>query len=329
MFNIFVQVEVHKGHQLVERDVQIGDTCAGSKIHPSEDKEIERDVICVNSSISNTGDTLSLPESSCLTDTSALVPTVQQCPLYLSYPLQKKEKKEEDFAEQVSFANSDLQNKGEVMALVSSTERVSLPPYAEGMVDYVDDIEGYHLSLCQSQSGTKKKSFNLDMCDCSLDQPCYCCVYNDQDCLEALPMKPNRGIIAAHIQQGVLLGEFFHCQSLCHDEPHKGMELVSYSGKVGDHLLTYPDHHSGKPNKTSSSLIRTETAVHYSRALSMPPEWPKNSKDKILRTYSYSPQQPKHVHPKLPDYEDIYAKFTALKRKRLEDKDSSKEQQLK
>lgn len=475
----------------MESDAKANVRIAGSKIHPLEVGEIKNDVICVNSSISNPSDSFYLPES-CLTDTYALVSTVQQYPSYLSYPLQKNVEEVEDFYEIIPHATSGLQNKGEIMALVPSPERVNLPPYAEAL-DYADDINESQFSVsedgscqdqrllefrssglsqrdkiqfgydesdmsqdestgenssirsyrkskrppkkrsrrrstllkgqgimdigfviyyhkpfrspsahkygthncrnqikplleenpqssypkkrlkqrsssekekivqpCQSQGSTKRKSFSFDMCECSLDQPCYCCVYNDQDCLEDLSVKPKRGIRAAHVRQGVLLGEFCHYRPLWHDDSSKGMELVtipqkpnreSYSGAPGYHLLTYLDSQGGKPNneikadmcesmgsyastkasnpRTCGSLTRAETAPNYSRALTMPPKTPKNCEDKILRTYSCPSPQPKHVHPKLPDYDEIVANFTSLKRERLGNKDCRKEQQLK
>ena len=46
--------------------------------------------------------------------------------------------------------------------------------------------------------------------------------------------------------------------------------------------------------------------------MTMPQERHKNNKHKMLRTYSCPSPHPSHVHPKLPDYDDIAAKFTAL-----------------
>ncbi|RDX65521.1 hypothetical protein CR513_55817, partial [Mucuna pruriens] len=433
------EVKEHEGNQLVESDGQINQTIAESKKNPSEVEEIERDAACLNSSISKPSDTFSVPEYT-LTETSALGPSVQPyLPCLTYHPLQNEVEKE-DF--------SDLQNKGEIMALVSSSERVSLVPYAEAMVEYyVDEIEESHsfvsknsyyqdqrLSLscddgdidqeesrserssirgfrkgegaakkrlrrrssllesqgiieigciiyyqkpckgpftrkhgtkynkmgkkplvegipqsnyphkdgtqsCQSQGNTNRKALNLDLCDCNLDQPCYCGVYYDHECCQDFSIETKKGVKSTQNQQVVLLGESCHCLPLSQDESNKGVASC--------HLLTYPDFHLSKPNnetkadtckslgrysstnvsnpRTCSSLTRSETLPPNSRALTLTPEWPKNYKDNLLRTYSCTSQQPKHVHPKLPEYEDIVAIFTAFKRERecmarLEDK---------
>jgi vacuolar protein sorting-associated protein IST1 len=45
----------------------------------------------------------------------------------------------------------------------------------------------------------------------------------------------------------------------------------------------------------------------------MPSKWLENYKDNLL-TFSSPSQRPKHVHPKLPEYEEFVATFLALKR---------------
>ncbi|CAL1406614.1 unnamed protein product [Linum trigynum] len=54
----------------------------------------------------------------------------------------------------------------------------------------------------------------------------------------------------------------------------------------------------------------------YSRAMSMPQERSssKCQSENIDRTMSFPNQSPNHVHPKLPDYDDLAAKFRALKK---------------
>uniref|UniRef100_A0A9I9D5G7 IST1-like protein n=1 Tax=Cucumis melo TaxID=3656 RepID=A0A9I9D5G7_CUCME len=58
----------------------------------------------------------------------------------------------------------------------------------------------------------------------------------------------------------------------------------------------------------------------YLRAVTMPTERPKERLKEVSfgRTKSCPYEQPSHVHPKLPDYDDIAAKFIALKRERLQ-----------
>ncbi|MED6215390.1 hypothetical protein PIB30_113209, partial [Stylosanthes scabra] len=92
------------------------------------------------------------------------------------------------------------------------------------------------------------KSSNSDMCQCqcSLNQPCYCFVYYDQDNFEALSNK--------------------RMELVTNTSPHKpnDAESASYDGAFGELLLTYPGfhhHHSGKPktelekSETSSQLV--------------------------------------------------------------------------
>ncbi|KAJ1434564.1 Vacuolar protein sorting-associated protein Ist1 [Sesbania bispinosa] len=169
---------------------------------------------------------------------------------------------------------------------------------------------------------------------------------------EALSMKPKRGIRATHVQQGFLLDECCHCQPFRDYELNQEMELVtipqkpnrkSYSSVAEYHVFNYPHCQAGNGNngtkaeisvspnvsnpRTSGSLNRIETEAPYSRAMTMPQVRHINGKDKMLRTYSCPSQHPNHVHPKLPDYDDIAAKFTALKRGNQENKDCSGDQQ--
>ncbi|CAL0303910.1 unnamed protein product [Lupinus luteus] len=417
-----LQEKENKMLQLVECDAKANGTISGCKINRLEVQDIEKDVICSNSSISNSSDNFSLSES-CLIDNSALVSTVQNYPPYSSYPLQEKVEEVEEFHEPFPLATSDFQNKVEKMALVPYSEILSSPTCAKAMVDYVDDIDEYQFSvseddswqrdktqfgydesdmdgddltmdkssimsfrnkkqepkkrsrkrsvllkgqgimdigyliyyhkpyrkkekpllegnpkpsypqmrLKQHSSSEKGKSLNSDMCDCSLDQPCYCCFYTDQHYFEDLSVNPKEGIRDAHVQQEIMLSELCHSKPLCHGESSKGMELVTIPQK--QNIESY--NQSGKPNTKGSyvsakssnprtsygSIKKTEIAPSYSRALTIPLERSKNLEDKILRTYSWPIPRPKHVHPKLPDYDDIVANFTSLKREHLENKD--------
>ncbi|RDX74856.1 IST1-like protein, partial [Mucuna pruriens] len=209
--------------------------------------------------------------------------------------------------------------------------------------------EGKVFKSRYNQDDTGKKHFNFKMSGCSLDQPCYFCLYDDKDYLEAQSVKHKRGIRATHVQQGVLHDEFCRCQQpFWDDELNQGIELVtipqrpnrrSYSGAAEYHAFNYQAGNGNNETKaeifaspkvsnprTSGSSTRVETEATYSRAMTMPQERHKNGKDKMLRTYSCPSQHPNHVHPKLPDYDDIAAKFTALKRERLENMDCTRDQ---
>ncbi|KAK7263641.1 hypothetical protein RJT34_31235 [Clitoria ternatea] len=246
------KVNEHQRNQIVEVDSQINYNNAEFKNNPSKVVEIERGVTCVSSSITKPSDYFSLSKSD-KTEAPPLVSTVHQYPLYLTYHSLQKEEKKEDFL--------DMQNKEELMSLVSLAN-------AEAEVEYVEDIDEYDFivlkdgyckdqRLFQSQGRKRRNAFDIDLCDCNLDQPCYCCVYNDEGWLGEFSIETRIGIRGTQNQSNVwlALGEFCYCHPLSQDESNKGMESP-----------TIP--------------------------------------------------QPRHVHPKLPDYEDIVTIFTALKRER-------------
>lgn len=68
-----------------------------------------------------------------------------------------------------------------------------------------------------------------------------------------------------------------------------------------------------------SCRTRKDTEVPpYVRAVTMPPERSKDcSKDEYQRSNSCPVQYPNHVHPKLPDYDDLAARFVALKKENM------------
>ncbi|XP_022947779.1 uncharacterized protein LOC111451538 [Cucurbita moschata] len=67
------------------------------------------------------------------------------------------------------------------------------------------------------------------------------------------------------------------------------------------------------------SSLRNKREALYLRAETMPPERPKESQRvNFCRTNSCPDKKPTHVHPKLPDYDDIAAKFMALRRQHLQ-----------
>lgn len=437
MFNVFVQLKEHKECQLVESDVQINASISESKVHPSEIEEIERDNMCVHSSLSKPCDSCNLPKS-CFDDSSAIV---QQFPQYvLSYPIQNIV--EVQFPTLLSSVSSSLQNKGERLALTSSEERISFPYYVNEIVECQfslpkdgacqdeilfklrssslfkreknifgcdkSDIDrdespseswstrisrrnkraprkrskrrsssmenlgivdiGYMIyyqkpcrkdqrlplevtppssysnkklmlqsfskkerslqSCDQSENSTRRKNSNRKTISCSLDQPCYFFLYGDdeKDYLEIQSMKPKRVIEleATHVQQGNML---MHDE--CSHELNQGMELVTiphkpYKKNIYSDVVECEANNGNNETKediNASPIKRIGTEAPYSRAMTMPQERHRKSKDKMLRTYSCPSQHPNHIHPKLPDYDDIAAKFTALKRDYLENKD--------
>ncbi|KAH7576901.1 hypothetical protein ACOSP7_002407 [Xanthoceras sorbifolium] len=74
------------------------------------------------------------------------------------------------------------------------------------------------------------------------------------------------------------------------------------------------------PKETTAPLTgKRATPPPYLTVKTMPPERPKETRpDNIQRCNSLPLQHPDHVHPKLPDYDDIAAKFMALKKELLQ-----------
>ncbi|KAK7272362.1 hypothetical protein RJT34_28900 [Clitoria ternatea] len=226
----------------------------------------------------------------------------------------------------------------------SSLEGTPSPIYTqERLMQHSFSGKEKFLQACHNEDDTRRKNFNLKISGCSFDQPCYFCLYDDKDCLESI--KPKRGIKNANVPQGVLLNDCCHCIPFWDDELSQGVKLVtntvpqrpnrkSYSGVTEYREFNHLDYMAGSENNetkaeipassnvansiTRDSLTRTETEALYSRAMTMPQERQKEVNEKMLRTYSCPSQHPNHVHPKLPDYDEIAAKFTALKKERLE-----------
>ncbi|KAM1112557.1 hypothetical protein ACFX13_046245 [Malus domestica] len=205
----------------------------------------------------------------------------------------------------------------------------------------------------QSNCGFDTKGLS---CGCSLGNPCYVCTRNDENIsCEVQPWKQKRGITAR-----VGFPTYGHGQlnrgiewPAVRPEPMRrksyGNEAMMYN------VFTYPDHQhptmqnkvlkgrveesnfrcrrasysSTSPHVTNSWSARKETVPPYSRAVTMPPERAKdNHKNDFRRSYSDAFHYPTHVHPKLPDYDDIAAKFMALKKERLENKPRCNNQKI-
>ena len=177
---------------------------------------------------------------------------------------------------------------------------------------------------------------------CSLESPCY--FFTDDDCndCEFLPFWKQKNFSRRHYCRDHLFwnGEL-------NDEieritvPHKPRRRSCDNGAMVYDVFTYPDHqiHSQKNemeeefgsrgNQASSCRTRKHAVPPYLRTVTMPPERPKdNSKDDFQRSKSFPTQNPNHVHPKLPDYDDITARFMALKKENQFSKLSCKKQQL-
>lgn len=74
-------------------------------------------------------------------------------------------------------------------------------------------------------------------------------------------------------------------------------------------------------SNNSSPKERKAPKPPYLRAVTMPQERCKgNQTENMSRSSSFPIQSPNHVHPKLPNYEDIAAKFMALKKEHLQNR---------
>ncbi|KAB2604024.1 hypothetical protein D8674_041872 [Pyrus ussuriensis x Pyrus communis] len=115
------------------------------------------------------------------------------------------------------------------------------------------------------------------------------------------------------------------------DHQHPTMQNKMLEGRVEESSFRCrrASYSSTSPHVTNSWSARKGALPPYSRAVTMPPERAKdNHKDDFRRSYSDAFQYPTHVHPKLPDYDDIAAKFMALKKERLQNKHRCNNQKI-
>lgn len=165
-------------------------------------------------------------------------------------------------------------------------------------------------------------------------------------------------------EQELVCNECYHHHWSWNRELDKEMERNTFtkkprrrrsydSGAAVYDVFTYPDFQPNKQNeemkgkadrsyspsscvssnissqRVTSSFTRKETLLPYSRAETMPPERLKEAcNETILRSNSCPFQHPNHVHPKLPNYDDIEAKFRALKKELVQNKDCGRNKQL-
>lgn len=91
--------------------------------------------------------------------------------------------------------------------------------------------------------------------------------------------------------------------------------------------VTYPDSRPSKTNIEEFISCDSDCSSNdgndlplppYNRALTMPSGWLRRTEIKTRRSNSCPCQYPNHVHPKLPDCEEIAAKFLALKKEYIQ-----------
>ncbi|KAJ9170980.1 hypothetical protein P3X46_019036 [Hevea brasiliensis] len=100
-------------------------------------------------------------------------------------------------------------------------------------------------------------------------------------------------------------------------QPDKRSKVAK--GKVNefDPLGSHFASNNSSP-KATSPLTRKAPKPPYLRAMTMPQERSKGDQtENAFRSSSFAIQSPNHVHPKLPNYEELAAKFLALKKEHL------------
>lgn len=187
--------------------------------------------------------------------------------------------------------------------------------------------------------------FSCKFNDFSLENSCYCCIDDEEKEREFLPCKlqiGTRKFVGYPIYD-------LKCENACdhrHSFQYRKLEGVekpsvpqkprrtSYdNGGTVYNAFTYADRWleeqiqstngnvktSDSPWKEAASQKENKPNPPYLTVKTMPPERTKEKcADNILRCSSFPCQYPDHVHPKLPDYDDIAAKFMALKKERLQ-----------
>ncbi|XP_062009629.1 uncharacterized protein LOC133726160 isoform X1 [Rosa rugosa] len=174
----------------------------------------------------------------------------------------------------------------------------------------------------------KKLGPNILSCKCSLVNPCYVCNGNENVEFEVPTLKQNRGISTrvgfanpGHEHKSLVYNVFTY------PDHQPKQQSKAFKGNIEESgfqckLPSYTSSSSSSSSPTvTSSWTRKEMVPPYFRNVTMPPERVNDKrKEEFQRSISDCFQYPTHVHPKLPDYDDIAAKFMALKKERLQTK---------
>lgn len=198
---------------------------------------------------------------------------------------------------------------------------------------------GSHSSSCRpkyvSAKSHRDSCSNCKINKCSLEDPCYHCT-GDQSHLAGLQTRLDK--VETLIE------------GLCNCPGHRDEKLDVKSSSIpngqkgsgfknGSAVYNVFTYRNSKLNKKNMNKERTaegsdpsgsdtSTVIHsfedevlspYSRAMTMPPERRKDEfSEKVPRSNSCPIQCPTHIHPKLPDYDDLTAKFVVLKQEYLQ-----------
>ncbi|KAJ6758112.1 IST1P [Salix koriyanagi] len=161
---------------------------------------------------------------------------------------------------------------------------------------------------------------------CCLNHPCYSCTNDGRVSHEVPPWTQKRFLTVVHHCHCPTIGES-DAEMERHAFPHHPRRKSCEFGASPCDVLTSPDRQrkrnstsgdvsSANPSsKPTSSLTRKEPKAPFLRAMTMPQERSKHSnRENVERCTSFPTESPIHVHPKLPDCDDIAAKFSALKK---------------
>ncbi|PSS16315.1 IST1-like protein [Actinidia chinensis var. chinensis] len=191
---------------------------------------------------------------------------------------------------------------------------------------YGDSSENSRIDKRESHNRRKigkKVSFN-ETHECSLEYPCYFCISDDKIDSESQNRKTTYGGFPVHNSKDEKVENNTFCRHrpcFCTRKPDdKKVEcefvlqkprVDAQIGATMDGDLTYPNRAPNEPMKSDCRPIL--------RATTMPIERSRDSlTDSMLRSNSFPFQQPSHVHPNLPDYDQLAAQFMALKSANLQ-----------
>ncbi|PHU12325.1 hypothetical protein BC332_19255 [Capsicum chinense] len=161
---------------------------------------------------------------------------------------------------------------------------------------------------------------------CSLEHPCYYWINDEKGNGESPFRVPRRRVNATKD----ISKHKCSCQSVL--PPQHIAKTNQNAESTRDHIVKPETEDVSESEETSNSTMsstsRTENQAPYLRAITMPTERPKESFiDNFLRSSSLPVQEVgngssknRHVHPKLPDYDEIEATFMALKKEKLQNK---------
>lgn len=290
VLNIFVQVKEYKGNQLIVRDSQIIHT-KGSKIHsPSKfDQEIETDVTPL--SFTTPSDAFSPPESS-LCNSSTSVSPIQQ----------ERVEELEDIDECEYFSSKDGCSEDQRLVLFNSSE--SDMDRDESSSD--SSIRTYTSRKRASKKRLRRRSPLLERQ--AIVEIGYTLHYQTPSPQSSYPKKRlKQHSYSDSCERNSLDFNMSDCScnldSPCYCSVYNEIEMFEYLGS------------SSSTNAFNPNTCDCLTTTPYSRALTTPPsKLMGNYNDNLLRILSCPSPRPKHVHPKLPDFDDFVANLMALQR---------------